>query len=81
MKPHVMLVFEMRYEECTAMLKGIVHYERSHRMWETFHDDEGRAQFDPHWLRSRSWNGIISRLSRARKKLESILKEEGGLSQ
>lgn len=56
-----MLVFEMRYEECTAMLKGIVHYERSHRMWETFHDDEGRAQFDPHWLRSRSWNGIISR--------------------
>ncbi len=56
-----MLVFEMRYEESMAMLKGIVHFERSHRIWETFHDDEGRAEFDPRWIRSREWKGIISR--------------------
>ncbi len=43
------------------MLKGIVHFERSHRMWQTFHDDEGRAEFDPQWLRSREWRGVISR--------------------
>ncbi len=43
------------------MLKGIVHFERSHRVWETSHDDEGRAEFDPQWLQSRQWKGVISR--------------------
>ncbi len=61
MKPHVMFVFEMRYEESISMLKGILHFERTHRIWEPFHDDEGRAEFDPQWLRSRAWKGIISR--------------------
>lgn len=56
-----MLVFQMRYEESMAMLKGIVHFERSHRTWDTSHDDEGRAEFDPQWLRSREWKGVISR--------------------
>ncbi len=56
-----MLVFQMRYEESIAMLKGIVHYERSHRTWELFHDDEGRAEFDPEWLNSREWKGVVSR--------------------
>jgi len=43
------------------MLKGIAHYERSHRPWATFFDDEARAEVDPHWLRSKKWHGVISR--------------------
>lgn len=50
-----------RFEECTAMLKGIAHYERSHRPWAAFLDDEARAEVDPHWLRNKKWNGVISR--------------------
>jgi LacI family transcriptional regulator len=43
------------------MLKGIAQYERSHRPWAAFLDDEGRAESDPQWLRSQKWNGVISR--------------------
>jgi LacI family transcriptional regulator len=50
-----------RFEECTAMLKGISHYERSHRPWAAFLDDEARAENDPHWLRKKKWHGVISR--------------------
>ena len=60
-KPQVLLVFMTRFEECTAMLKGIAHYERSHRPWAAFLDDEARAELDPHWLRNKKWHGVISR--------------------
>ncbi|ACB75598.1 transcriptional regulator, AraC family [Opitutus terrae PB90-1] len=50
-----------RFEECAAMLKGIAHYERSHRPWAAFLDDEARAEVDPHWVRSKKWQGVISR--------------------
>jgi LacI family transcriptional regulator len=60
-KPQVLLVFLTRFEECAAMLKGIAHYERSHRPWAAFLDDEARAEVDPHWLRSKKWHGVISR--------------------
>lgn len=43
------------------MLQGISHYERSHRPWEAFLDDEARAETDTHWLRSKPWSGVISR--------------------
>ena len=43
------------------MLKGIAQYERSHRPWAAFLDDEARAESDPHWLRSKKWDGVISR--------------------
>lgn len=43
------------------MLKGIGHYERSHRPWAAFLDDEAKAENDPHWLRSKEWRGVISR--------------------
>ena len=43
------------------MLKGIAHYESSHRSWAAFLDDEARAETDPAWLRSKKWNGVISR--------------------
>ena len=43
------------------MLKGIAHYERTHQVWTAFHDEQARAEMDPHWLRSRQWNGVISR--------------------
>ena len=41
------------------MLKGIGHYERSHRPWNAFLDDEGKATSDPRWLRSKPWRGVI----------------------
>ena len=43
------------------MLKGIAQYERSHRPWAAFLDDEARAEVDPLWLRSKKWHGVISR--------------------
>lgn len=43
------------------MLKGIAHYERSHRPWNAFLDDEARAESDPRWVRSKKWSGVISR--------------------
>jgi LacI family transcriptional regulator len=50
-----------RFEECTAMLKGIAYYERSHRPWAAFLDDEARAEVDLHWVSSKKWDGVISR--------------------
>lgn len=43
------------------MLKGIANYERTHQLWAAFHDDQARAETEPHWLRSRKWHGVISR--------------------
>lgn len=43
------------------MLKGIAHYERSHRPWAAFLDDEARAEVDPQWVRTKKWHGVISR--------------------
>lgn len=61
MKPQVLLIFLTRFEECAAMLKGIAQYERSHRPWAAFLDDEARAETDPRWLRTKKWHGVISR--------------------
>jgi len=60
-KPQVLLIFLTRFEESTAMLKGIAHYERSPLPWAAFLDDEARAETDPQWLRSKRWDGVISR--------------------
>ena len=43
------------------MLRGVAHYERLHRSWEAFLDDEARAETDAHWLLSKKWDGVISR--------------------
>lgn len=43
------------------MLKGIAHFERNHQLWVGFLDDEARAESDPLWLRSKKWDGVISR--------------------
>lgn len=61
MRPQVLLVFQTRFEECTAMLRGVAHYERNHQLWVGFLDDEARAERDPQWLRSKKWGGVISR--------------------
>lgn len=61
MKPQVLLVFQTRFEECSAMLKGAAHYVRAHGPWHAFLDDEARAEHDPRWLHSKHWNGVISR--------------------
>jgi LacI family transcriptional regulator len=50
-----------RFEECTAMLRGISNYERTHRPWSAFLDDEARAESDPLWLSKKKWHGVISR--------------------
>ena len=60
-RPQVLLIFMTREEECSPMLKGIGHYERSHRPWAAFLDDEAKATSDPRWLRSKPWRGVISR--------------------
>ena len=43
------------------MLRGIAHYERSHRPWQAYLDDEAKAVSDPRWLRSKPWSGVMSR--------------------
>jgi len=43
------------------MLRGVVHYERTHQIWTAFHDDQARAEIDPQWLDSKRWDGVISR--------------------
>jgi LacI family transcriptional regulator len=60
-KPQVLLVFQTRFEECMAMVKGVAQYHRTHQSWVAFLDDEARAETDPRWLRSKHWNGVISR--------------------
>jgi LacI family transcriptional regulator len=60
-KPQVLLVFLVRFEESASMLRGIAHYERSHGKWSAFLDDEARAEHEPHWIRSKKWDGVISR--------------------
>jgi LacI family transcriptional regulator len=60
-RPHVLLVFMTRFEECTAMLKGISQYERAHRPWSAYLDDEARAENDLRWLHNKMWHGVISR--------------------
>ncbi len=60
MKPQVLLVFQARFEECAAMLRGIAQYERSHASWASCLDDIGRAGVDADWVRRHSWDGVIS---------------------
>lgn len=59
--PQVLLVFLTRFEESASMLRGVAHYERSHRKWSAFLDDEARAEHEPQWIRSKNWDGVISR--------------------
>ena len=61
MRPQILLVFLTRFEECTATLQGIAHYERTHELWTAFHDDQARVETEPHWLKKKKWDGVISR--------------------
>ncbi len=61
MRPKILLVFLMRFEESARMLQGIVQHERSHRQWSTFLDDEALAASDPDFLRGEKWHGVITR--------------------
>jgi LacI family transcriptional regulator len=60
-KPQVLLIFLTRFEETMAMLKGIAHFERTHHLWTAFHDDQAVSETDQRWLRSKKWQGVISR--------------------
>ena len=61
MRPKVLLVFLMRFEQAAHTLQGIVDHERSHRQWSTFLDDEARTERDPGFLRGEKWHGVITR--------------------
>ena len=61
MRPQVLLIFLTRIEDSMTMLKGIAHYERTHQLWTAFHDDQALAENEPYWLRSKKWDGVISR--------------------
>jgi LacI family transcriptional regulator len=60
-RPQVLLIFLTRFDDSTAMLKGIAQYGRSHGHWAAFLDDEAHAESDPRWLQSKKWHGVISR--------------------
>lgn len=60
-RPKVLLVFLMRFEEAAHVLQGVVHYERSHRQWSTFLDDEAQTERNPDFLQGETWAGVISR--------------------
>src|ERR1700679_2338373 len=60
-KPYVLLIFQTRFEESMAMLKGIAHFERTHRVWTAFHDDIAVSETDPRSIRGKKWQGVISR--------------------
>jgi LacI family transcriptional regulator len=59
-KPRILLVFQTRYAEANAILRGIAKYESSNTVWAAFLDDEARAERDPEWIKSRHWDGVIS---------------------
>lgn len=59
-KPQVLLIFA-RFEECLTMVRGIAQYHRTHQSWFTFWDDAASAESDSRWLRSKKWQGVISR--------------------
>lgn len=61
MRPKILLVFLMRFEEAARTLQGVVQYERTHRQWSTFLDDEARTERDAGFLRGEEWHGVISR--------------------
>lgn len=61
MRPKILLVFLMRFEEAARTLQGVVQFERTHRQWSTFLDDEARTARDAGFLRGEQWHGVISR--------------------
>lgn len=60
-RPAILLVFLTRFEECVTALRGVAHFERTHQIWDAFHDDQAATQVHPEQLRSRRWDGVISR--------------------
>lgn len=59
--PRVLLVFDTRFDDSSAMLRGIAEYEQRNGPWAVFFDDTARAEIDPHWLLQQDWDGVISR--------------------
>jgi len=59
-RPRILLVFQTRFAEANAMLRGIAKYESSHGVWAAHLDEDLRAERDPDWLGSRPWDGVIS---------------------
>jgi len=75
MRPNVLLVFLTRFEESTAMLRGIADHQRTHHPVAAFLDDQARATRDQHWIKTRKWQGVISRHTTP--SLVAVCREQG----
>jgi LacI family transcriptional regulator len=60
-RPQVLLIFRTRFEESTAMLKGIAHFVRTHDLWNTYHDEQAVSVENLNWVRDGQWQGVICR--------------------
>lgn len=56
----VLLIFDTGHASCTAMLRGIIHYQRQHQTWTAFLDDAARPDRELALLQSGRWHGVIS---------------------
>lgn len=60
-KPQVLLILDARYEEFGQILKGISHYQQTHRPWMISLDDAVCSATNSDWLHTRKWDGVICR--------------------
>jgi len=58
--PRVLIVQHGRYSDTPGVLRGIMHYQKSHGPWITFVDDLTRTDKDLKWLNQQRWSGVIS---------------------
>jgi LacI family transcriptional regulator len=57
---NILLVFETRFSEARALLRGISKYVCTHGDWAVFLDDEAHAEKVPGALERKPWDGVIS---------------------
>lgn len=58
--PRVLIVQHGRYSDTPGVLRGIMHYQKTHGPWITFVDDLTRTDKDLKWLSQQRWSGVIS---------------------
>lgn len=59
----MLLVLLKHIEECASLLEGVAQFESTHEGWDVFLDERAQAEADHSWLRSRHWDGVISRFT------------------
>ncbi len=61
--PRVLIVQHGRFWDTPAVVRGIMHYQKTQGPWLTFVDDVTRTDKDLDWLRQQRWSGVISGVS------------------